>query len=100
MGLFFPVKHRWREMASAELIEKSASELADLAEAHPMDTFYLPVPGIGFGGLSRGAVQPILDEWLDHLDNVVLVERGEEVAGRYVDSFRGGSHDDARARLR
>ena len=84
--LFLPVKVHWRDRADVHLLERSLSELAAFAAAHPGDVIVSPVPGIGFGGLDRGAVDDLLRRHLG--DNVVLVERGGEVLERYADSLR------------
>ena len=50
----FPTKHRWREMSSTHLIDKSAEELVRLVEScrNPPSVVVLPRVGTGLGGLA------------------------------------------------
>lgn len=67
----FPVKHHWSEPADPKLIEESAEELALLADLWKDQTFILPRPGCGNGGLHWEMVQPLL---LDLPDNVWIID--------------------------
>lgn len=68
--------------------------MASFAAKHPADVIATPVPGIGFGGLARGQVEPLLQRHLGPLSNVVLVERAADVQERYRASFRGSVRQD------
>lgn len=70
----FPVKHHWHEQADLELIELSAMELCDLADAHGWKHVALPRPGCGNGRLTWAVVKPVL-YMLD--DRFEIVERGK-----------------------
>lgn len=92
----FPVKHFWYEIASMEVIEASADQMQVLAGSRPDAKFFMPVPGIGFGGLNerKGEIVDLLRRSI-RADNVILVHRGPNVRGRYASSFRPGAtiHD-------
>lgn len=73
----FPTKHKWRDMSSAELIERSAKELVRLVDGHgeqiSPSLVLLPRVGCGFGGLGwREVVRPILERHLKD-DKYVVV---------------------------
>lgn len=63
----FPTKHHWSENSDPKLIEKSARELVELADAMNWHTgIVLPRPGCGLGKLSwEGEVRPLLASILD-----------------------------------
>ncbi len=62
----FPVKHHWKEKADLRLIEKSAHQIMDLADAIDGDWRYvLPRPGCGNGKLEWSDVKPVLQSILD-----------------------------------
>jgi hypothetical protein len=63
----FPTKHRWREMAREDLIERSAMDLANLVEAEGAiapEVVLLPRVGTGLGGLGWNVVKRILERHL------------------------------------
>jgi hypothetical protein len=69
----FPVKHKYNQNASLQLIERSAVELIDLIipHFHIEDTIYLPRPGCGNGNLNWDDVKPIISNILT--DQVCVV---------------------------
>ena len=70
----FPVKHHWDEPADLDLISRSARELAFVARELHWQTFLLPRPGCGNGGLRWEAVKV----WLERAelpDNVIVVTK-------------------------
>lgn len=70
--LSFPTKHDWRDPSPLRLIERSAEQLLDLADAGFVSSIALPPPGCGHGGLSwDGQVRPLLQSILD--DRFVIV---------------------------
>lgn len=60
----FPVKHNWWEQADILLIQRSAEELAELANMYSSKVFASPRPGCGNGGLLWRDVKPILESIL------------------------------------
>ncbi len=71
--IFFPVKHKWFEVADLKLIEKSAKELKD-AVGNRDETVFLPRVGCGNGKLDWKDVKPILEKYLND-DRFVVVSR-------------------------
>jgi len=73
----FPVKHNWWEIAGLDLIKRSVTELGWYVGAgNPKDTFLMPRPGCGNGGLKWEDVKPLLQ---DLPDNVLVISfEGEE----------------------
>ena len=69
----FPVKTNWFENASLDLIETSLKELVLIIEANPEDNFYIPRVGCGNGKLNWNFVEPIVEQYLQKFDNVILV---------------------------
>lgn len=69
--LSFPVKHNWWEPADLELITRSATELAAVAQQFPNKIFYLPRPGCGNGSRDWFEVKPLIENILP--DNVVVI---------------------------
>jgi hypothetical protein len=70
----FPVKVHWPERASTWLIQDSADELVELADAEPeLQRIILPRPGCGNGQLTWEWVRPLLEDVLD--DRFVVVTR-------------------------
>jgi len=67
----FPVKHNWYEDADIELIVKSASSLAIIANDNKNLFYLLPRPGCGNGKLKWSFVKPYIEEILP--DNVIVV---------------------------
>jgi hypothetical protein len=68
--IFFPVKHDWWEAADIALIEKSAKELAVLAE-NLDGKIYSVRPGCGNGGLLWDDVKDIIEPYFG--DRIFLV---------------------------
>lgn len=63
----FPVKYHWRNLADLALIERSASELNNLAAYHQWTRVVMPRPGCGNGGRDWvREVRPILAPMLDN----------------------------------
>lgn len=61
----FPAKHRWRQSADLNLIERSARELVALTDRRGWRRVVLPRPGCGAGGLRWRDVAPRLAPILD-----------------------------------
>ena len=78
---YFPVKHQWREHASLPLIVRSSVQLAEIIECQSKisgqrDSYLLPRPGCGVGGLRWEDVKPTIEEILP--DEVWVIERMKE----------------------
>lgn len=72
-GLFvFPVKHRWMEPASLDLIAESVVQFE--RQLLTSCTYVMPRPGCGNGRLSWNVVRPLL---VCLPDNVVVITFGE-----------------------
>ncbi len=65
----FPTKHHWKNPSSLKLIEQSCIEIASLPYS---ETFVMPKPGCGLGGLDWEIVRPILEERLDDRFTVLV----------------------------
>lgn len=63
----FQVKEHFRQEASLELIRRSASVLADYARQHPDMAIRMNYPGIGYGGLTKQKVKPLLERLPDNI---------------------------------
>ena len=74
----FPVKHNWWEEADLKLITKSAKQLAERARKRPNLKFVLVRPGCGNGKRSWKEVRPIMVRYFGELDNIFIIEKGEE----------------------
>jgi len=61
----FPVKHRWNERADLDLIERSVTQLIELADQFHWKDVVMPRPGCGNGGLEWEDVQPRIEPMLD-----------------------------------
>ena len=68
-----PVKHNWWERADLELIRSSCKSLAEqiLAEEMPYLQVMMPKPGCGNGQLTWQEVEPIVQETLAGLVQIV-----------------------------
>lgn len=66
LGLF-QTKGEWRDTAKLELIELSAAMLKNWLTWHQGAKVHLNFPGIGYGGLSEGAVMPIIGSLPDNV---------------------------------
>jgi len=67
----FPVKYKWSEKASLELIESSCQGLVRLISIIGVREVYIVRPGCGNGGLDWEDVKPILEKYLDDRFRVV-----------------------------
>lgn len=67
----FPVKHHWRDKADWHLIERSAKQLAFLANALDWEQVVLPRPGCGNGRLDWTYVRKIIEPHLDDRFTVI-----------------------------
>lgn len=76
----FPTKDHWRDQSYPYLIALSARALARVAADLPNDTFYLPRPGCGMGGMRWADVKPLID-FLP--DNVIIVHKGDSDADQH-----------------
>lgn len=69
----FPTKHHYRQNADIGLIEKSARQLAGLADGSGYKNIYLPPVGCGLGNLNWEIhVKPILENIFDDRFKVVM----------------------------
>ena len=73
----FPVKDKWMNDATLELIKRSAEALKERALAQPNIKFMLPRPGCGNGGLKWEVVKSLLES-LDLPSNIIIVGFWEE----------------------
>lgn len=75
----FPTKQNWWEKSDLDLIEKSCNELAELVKNNyskfKRNVVFLPIPGIGNGGLKKEIVMSLLKTNLDKHSNIVIVEK-------------------------
>lgn len=71
----FPVKWNWWERGDLALIERSAQELAILAEAQEWERVILPRPGCGNGQLSWEDVRPLISMYLNDCFEVITYAR-------------------------
>ncbi|QFR59881.1 hypothetical protein VOWphi5012_098 [Vibrio phage phi50-12] len=55
----FQTKKHWKDNSTIELVELSVLCLRVKAEANPEYTFHLPMPAVGFGGLTVNQVKPL-----------------------------------------
>ena len=67
----FPVKHKWFEEASLDLIRISALRLSNKADNWKWKEVFVPKPGCGNGGLDWEDVKPVLEEFLDDRFTIV-----------------------------
>lgn len=69
----FPVKTRWHEKASLELIRESCAQIARAVELDDSIRvpIYMPKVGCGYGGLDWEDVKSVLDECLDEKTFVI-----------------------------
>lgn len=80
--ILFPVKPlnaaaphlSWRQEASIDLIRRSCESLGEWMEAAEWPLVAMPTVGCGNGQLNPKHVLPVLDEFFQDCDNVVLVE--------------------------
>jgi len=73
--IYFPVKHKWWQMADLKLIESSTKQLFAIIEAHPNwfanQPIFLPRPGCGNGKLSWDDVKQVIEPLLH--EQVVII---------------------------
>ena len=75
----FPVKYSWWEMASPELIDRSAAELREAIYTSPECTVLIPHVGCGNGRLFWRDVKPILERNMAGVENIIVCSlEGEE----------------------
>jgi hypothetical protein len=67
----FPVKHAWWEKADLLLIQRSARELVQKANAYGWRDIWIVRPGCGNGGLQWEHVKPVIKSILDDRFTVV-----------------------------
>lgn len=82
--ILFPTKEHWGGNGRLDYIEQGLQHLARLPITGPV---VLPFLGAGYGKLDPRVVRALLEKYLTD-DRFTLVERGREVAGKYVESFR------------
>ncbi len=75
----FPVKHKWQEDASLDLIRNSSSQLLALWKTKRLDEVYLPRVGCGNGNRDWQEVKPILDSYLESSSFILVSLRRETV---------------------
>jgi hypothetical protein len=57
----FQVKYNFRDMASVELIRRSVEDLKVFVTSSDTIMVKMNFPGIGYGGLTKETVMPLLD---------------------------------------
>lgn len=62
----FPTKYHWKDDSDLDLIEKSASELYNMANQYGWKTVFLPKPGCNNGRLDWNDVKALLQPKLDN----------------------------------
>lgn len=67
----FPVKHKWFEKGSLQLIERSAHELVEIVSTFGDERVVIPRPGCGNGQLRWEDVKPVIEPILD--DRFVII---------------------------
>ena len=68
----FPTKENWRDNSHLWLIERSARQLVEFADANEFEHIFLTRPGCGCGGLDwYNTVKPVLESILDDRFTVV-----------------------------
>lgn len=60
----FQVKYHYADAAETAIIDASCEMLAFVMDEHKYSNVHLNYPGIGYGGLCKESVQPILEQHL------------------------------------
>jgi hypothetical protein len=94
--VLFPVKMKWKDEASIQVITRSCSKLREVLDSTPIPNLCLmPRVGCGFGELNFSDVLPVLDQELgQYSDRVRLIEPTSDVFNRYPSSFKPGFRED------
>lgn len=61
----FQTKTKYWEVASKRAIFSASLSLAEWCDSHPKAKVFMPFPGIGEGGLSKGEVLPVIKQLPD-----------------------------------
>jgi hypothetical protein len=69
----FPTKHHWKDKADINLITQSAEIIKKIKNFYEFRHIYSVWPGIGFGGLNKKIVKPVLESIWDS-DSFIIVE--------------------------
>ncbi|MGO4294539.1 macro domain-containing protein [Chitinophaga sp. RAB17] len=69
----FPTKRHWKKPSEYEYVEKGLAWLRNFLVQYDCKTVTLPALGCGHGGLDWERVKSMIQEYLDDLDNKILV---------------------------